>query len=503
MKKNIITVFAILLSIGVNYGQNVGINTDGSAPDNNAMLDIKATNKGLLIPRVSITNLNAIAPIVGGGIESLLVYNTNTTTGKGYYYWNGSKWINLSDDGKAWKIDGNDNTTTGTHFIGTTNAQGVDFRTNNTIRFRIPNANQVYAMSDGTAAAPFYSWSDDSDIGMYRGAANDLSFATGGAQRFQITNSFLRSFQNHRFADGTAGAPSITFASNTNTGFWRAGANILATSTNGTERMRINADGQVLINTTTASEPNQFELISSNNYWGVNSYHNGTGGGAGFYVNSSTSNGYSALEASTNYVGTNSPSAIKGIAINASLTHRAIGVSGVANGRDGIGIMGSIQTPQTPTLRAYGWAGYFSGDVFTTGGFYAPSDMRFKKDIMPFDDALSMLSKIKVVSYEFDIEKFPFVGFSSDKQVGFIAQDLKEIYPTSVAEKYIALMGGKEAKLKTEIDLEFEKYLTVDYDKFIPILTKAIQEQQHIIESQDERIKELERKIEYLMDKVK
>lgn len=43
--------------------------------------------------------------------------------------------------------------------------------------------------------------------------------------------------------DGTAGAPGIAFASDTDTGFWRPGANILAASTGGIERWRIGSDG--------------------------------------------------------------------------------------------------------------------------------------------------------------------------------------------------------------------------------------------------------------------
>ncbi|MGB8195275.1 MAG: hypothetical protein WCF67_25285, partial [Chitinophagaceae bacterium] len=35
------------------YSQNIAINTDGSLPDRNAMLDIKSSNKGLLIPRMN------------------------------------------------------------------------------------------------------------------------------------------------------------------------------------------------------------------------------------------------------------------------------------------------------------------------------------------------------------------------------------------------------------------------------------------------------------------
>jgi len=86
-----------LLSSAVGLAQNVGINSSGSNPSADAMLDVSSTTKGLLIPRVSIASLTTIAPITGGSTESLIVYNTNAGTGKGYYYWDGAKWNRLYD----------------------------------------------------------------------------------------------------------------------------------------------------------------------------------------------------------------------------------------------------------------------------------------------------------------------------------------------------------------------------------------------------------------------
>jgi hypothetical protein len=53
--------------------------------------------------------------------------------------------------------------------------------------------------------------------------------------------------------DGTAGAPGIAFASDTNTGLFRPGTDILAASTGGTERARIDASGNFLVGSTSAT----------------------------------------------------------------------------------------------------------------------------------------------------------------------------------------------------------------------------------------------------------
>ena len=95
--KNIFLFGLILSGIAVS-AQNVGINGTGGAPDASAMLDIVSTNEGLLIPRVSIGNVAAAAPVAAPA-TSLLVYNTNAAviggTGAGYYFWNGVSWERL------------------------------------------------------------------------------------------------------------------------------------------------------------------------------------------------------------------------------------------------------------------------------------------------------------------------------------------------------------------------------------------------------------------------
>jgi hypothetical protein len=51
----------------------VGISTDYSQPDNSAMLDVKSSNKGLLVPRLTLTRISSIiAPA-----NDLIVYCTS------------------------------------------------------------------------------------------------------------------------------------------------------------------------------------------------------------------------------------------------------------------------------------------------------------------------------------------------------------------------------------------------------------------------------------------
>jgi len=76
----------LLLLIGITWQgfsqQSLGINTPN--PDPSAALDVSATNKGMLIPRITFAN-RPTSPATG-----LLIYQTDNTPG--FYYFDGSGW---------------------------------------------------------------------------------------------------------------------------------------------------------------------------------------------------------------------------------------------------------------------------------------------------------------------------------------------------------------------------------------------------------------------------
>ncbi len=86
----------------INFAQT-GIGT--TTPNASAKLDVTATDRGFLPPRVALTATNVFSPIVGTSnlAAGLLVYNTATAGSTpnnvvpGYYYWNGSIWVQISN----------------------------------------------------------------------------------------------------------------------------------------------------------------------------------------------------------------------------------------------------------------------------------------------------------------------------------------------------------------------------------------------------------------------
>lgn len=107
MKKVIFYVIVFLLT-GVVYSQRVGINTTGNVPKDAALLEVgegtPPDTKGLLIPRVALTDVAVYAPLTGTSVASLIVYSSTSPAngnGVGYYYWSGSKWINIPAPGNG------------------------------------------------------------------------------------------------------------------------------------------------------------------------------------------------------------------------------------------------------------------------------------------------------------------------------------------------------------------------------------------------------------------
>jgi len=123
--------------------------------------------------------------------------------------------------------------------------------------------------------------------------------------------------------------------------------------------------------------------------------------------------------------------------------------------------------------KIYAGEGDFSGDIVTAGNITVSSDIRLKKDIVNLPSTIDNIKSLRPVSYSkknsLNSEEY------GSTEVGFIAQELQEVYPDMVSE-----------------DESEDSLLSVSYLELIPVLIKAIQEQQVMIERQQKQIESLE-----------
>ena len=115
----------------------------------------------------------------------------------------------------------------------------------------------------------------------------------------------------------------------------------------------------------------------------------------------------------------------------------------------------------------YNWVGGGNGSISTSGNF-TNSDISLKNDIKNIKYGLLDVLKLKPSSYVWKS--------NNENGFGFIAQEIEEIIPEVVKD----------------VDIKGKNQKVVNYANITAILTKAIQEQQTIIEDLKARIEKLE-----------
>ena len=176
-------------------------------------------------------------------------------------------------------------------------------------------------------------------------------------------------------AAGSAALPSITTTGDTDTGVWFPAANTLAASTGGSERVRIDSSGNLLVGTTSVYGTNTLNVLSLGS------------GGCAFFKGSNAS-AYDAVSIQGTGAGTNYMMAFR------------TGASGTGTQVGGI----------TSTASATSYA--------------TSSDYRLKDNVTPMTGALATIAKLKPCNYKW-------IADGSDGQ-GFIAHEIQAVVPDCV-----------------------------------------------------------------------
>ena len=236
------------------------------------------------------------------------------------------------------------------------------------------------------------------------------------------------------FPAGTVSLPAITTTGDTNTGIFFPAADTIGFAEGGAEAMRIDLNGNVLVGTTTASG----KLFSST---------------------SSTSQ-----------------PALRGASTSASYSDNIIAIDANRNTTNNTFYAISYYND---AATAHKFRVADSGNVTNTNNSYGSiSDIKLKENIVDATLKLEKLNQVRIVNFNFIND--------NQKQIGVIAQELENIFPSMVEESPDKDLEGNDLGTTTK---------QVKYSVFVPILIKAIQELSAKVDIQQTKIDALEARI--------
>jgi len=176
---------------------------------------------------------------------------------------------------------------------------------------------------------------------------------------------------------------------------------------------------------------------------------------------------------------------INSMAINSDINYGTYSVGGGGNFNYGIYASAWGLNPTSVV-----WAGYFDGNVWIDGAGYVmggnliTSDQQFKTNIDTITNASSIIAQLQPKSFFFDTLNTYDIPFSSKKQYGFIAQDVEPILPELVSQV------TRPAKYDSigNIITPSVSFKNMNYNAYIALLTKGMQEQKVLIDSLQSQI---------------
>jgi trimeric autotransporter adhesin len=432
--------------------QSVAINTDGSTADATAILDVKSTGKGMLIPRMTTAQRTSIATPATG----LLVFDTDTNA---FWYYTGSAWTRLEAAGKSWSTTGNSGTTSGTNFIGTTDDVPFTVKVNNVVA--------------GYVASPDNPIILNNTIWGYQG----LLANTTGKRNVAVGTQALMA--NTTGSNNTAlGVQALggNTTGNTNTA---VGTQALSVSTTGYGNTALGYNS--LINCT------------------LGFYNAGIGFGTLIQLTTGQFNaavGTGALDRVTTGIDNTGLGSRANVTDGTLTNATAIGAGAQVNASNKVRIGNSAVT-------------VIEGQVAYT----TPSDGRYKYNIKEDVKGLDFIMQLRPVTYQFDVQRFD-AAMGGNNMAHPVSNALQASYNEAAAIRRTGFIAQEveQAAIKTGYNFSGinkpktdKDHYSLSYESFVVPLVKAVQEQNKQIDElkktitmQQQALEELTKRLEKL-----
>ncbi|WP_118972955.1 tail fiber domain-containing protein [Taibaiella koreensis] len=377
----------------------------------------------------------------------------------------------------GWDLAGNTGSNPTINYIGTADGQPLIIRTNATERMRVQSTGNIGIATnfpqqtlhvEGTARVTGSSGTPTAITG--RNATGDIGNVSVGTG-LNLAGGVL---------SATPATPSWALSGNTGTSpatnyIGTTDAQPLAIRTNGTEKVRILPNGKMGIGTNNPSAQLDIRSADFGAYGGLRLMDNGDSN----MVDANMTPGYDMITPNDSSFTFD----ITGLGNWVFGDHVVPGVNGLNLGRadrrwnNYYGVNANLAGTLGLGIATPNYKLDVAGDINASanvraGGVVLTSDARLKRNISNTQHGLSTVMALRPVEYE----KKNSISESvyNRHEIGFIAQEIRKVLPSVVTE-------GKDA----------DKTLAVSYTELIPVLTKAIQEQQAQIDDQNTQIKTL------------
>jgi hypothetical protein len=260
-------------------------------------------------------------------------------------------------------------------------------------------ATLVWSQGAVTSNAAVVAGGTGGSVDVFANSATDLVIDINGyyAPQSEIT-----------LAPGSAGTPPLSFAGEPGTGIFSSGSGALNFATGGTNRMTIDSNGFITVN---SNIPNSFPAVPSITI-------GNPGGNAAIFLGADATHELEVAWLNPNFARI---TAEGGHPLALQDAGGSVGI-GTSTPRDVLEVVGELRV-----------ADCVKNGAGTQIAGTCPSDERLKTNIEPFAPLLSQLVRLQPVHFDWRAAEYPDYHFGTSRSYGLVAQQVEQVFPELVS----------------------------------------------------------------------